>query len=222
MSAAPGTLLLPPDNALRPVPAILNRLDPRAAMAAALAGYLRCAVFLRWGAEAQDVRFKLNEVLEEWPDPKGQLNYPAASIVDAGPTPMQQHNHVPTALEDTLDAHGEGTVLWKLAEAEQVFQVDFWAINAPDREAIAAGLPGLFSPGENTARAVLAGHPAHFCIPVRASLDDYQRMDTADAVYESERRLLARIRCSIDVVELRCGTLLAPSVQVNAGEQVEV
>lgn len=212
---APGGVLLPKQDELAPRRIVVNRIDPANACRAALAQYLREAIFVRWGAKAFDESFKLNEVLEEWPDPDHAQTYPNASIVDSTATAMSGHAFTATPLEETIDVFAKGTVLWKLAEADPVFQVDFWCSDIGQREAIAAHLPALFSPGEDTSRVVLTGMPEHFALPVRATLLDYQRMDTPQGVYETERRLLARIQCDIDVVELRCANVLTPRVLVK-------
>lgn len=215
-----GQVILPRELT-RLTPAVVSRIDPRAAAVRALADYLRQAVFLKWGDEDVDTPFRLNAVREEWAEPSQTLDYPMASIIDVTPTVMDGHALTPTPLECSLDQIKSGTVLWKVAEVSQLLQVDFWCQDAPEREALAAQLPGLFAPGEDTARVVLSGHPEYFCTPVRCSLEEYQRVDNPRQVYESERRLTARIRADIDVVELRCATVLVTTVKVEAGETVD-
>lgn len=219
MPRPPGQVLFP-----NPVPklATLNRFDPRAAMSQVLASYMRCAEFVRWGAEGEDVSFKLNEVLEEWPSATHIANTPSASIIDATPTGLEASAFTPQPLEDSFNVYGEGTVLWKMHEAVQSFQIDVWTTNVGDREAIAAGLPGLFSPGESRSGVVLSGSPVYFCMPVRATLISYQRMDSPNPVHESERRLMVRVQCEMDAVELRTATDTSLSVYVNAWECLEI
>lgn len=221
MTLPVGTLLLPRKPTL-PGRAAITRLDPRAAAVASLAAYLRCAKFQKWGAEAADTEFQLKHVMEEWADPAQLLEYPTAAIVDSTPGVMQAHNLVPTPQEDTLDVYGAGTVLWKIAEYSELLQVDFYCQSAPEREAIYGALPGLFAPGEDSARVVLSGHPAYFCAPVRCSFEGAQRMDAPDVVYEGERRLLARIWADVDVLELRCATVLAITTKVKAEPGLDV
>lgn len=214
-----GTVLLPD-----PVPSAPLELQPtmdaRAACAAALAEYLRCAVFRRGGGTAAATDFQLAAVLDEWPEPDVELQYPSASVIDDSETVPEAHALVPTPLEETYNPE-TGVVLWKLAEAVQGFQVDFWATDAPTREAIAARLPALFVPGEGAYGVVLQGPVEYLCRPVRATLVSYQRMDLAEAVYPRERRLQVRIRCEVDVIQARCDRLVAPTVSLTVGEDVE-
>lgn len=222
MTVAPGTVLLPAPPLRDPCgPAVINRIDARAAAVAAIAAYLRAATFMIWGAEASDTPFQLTEVREEWPEASTVLDYPSASLIDVTPTVLEAHNFVPTPLEDTLDVFGAGTVLWKIAEVSKLLQLDVFCTSKPEREAIAAQLPGLFAPGEDASRVVLAGHPVYYCQPVRCSLEEYQRLDEPQRVFEAERRFMARIRADIDVVELRRARVLTTSVQVEAGETVD-
>lgn len=204
---------------------MLPSIDARAACALVLAEYLRCLEFMRWGGgQVPETFFRLDAVREEWPEPDVAIAYPSASILDAGQgTVLDGHSFLPTALEDTYEVFGTGTVLWKLHEAAFDFQVDFWTDDAPTREAIAARLPGAFMPGEDGARIVLCGSPLYFDRPVRVALTRYQRMDEAGAVYPRERRLMATMRCEVDVVDLRCVGLVSPTLDVRAvGESVTV
>lgn len=214
----PGQILLPRAPNF-PGRREVAAFDARAAAAAALGAYLRSAEFRAWGGEGPDKRFNLTSVHEEWPEGTQQLEYPSAALSEIQDPEQQAHNFVPTALEETIDVFGAGTVLWKLAEASIVFQVDFFCQSKPDREAIAAALPGLFSPGDEKGGVILTGHPVYYCVPVRCTLESGpRRIDTSDAVFESERRLTARVRCDVDQVELRCATVLVPSAQILAGE----
>lgn len=195
----------------------LATLDPRGAAALALAEYLRCAQFRRWGGNAPDTFFRLNAVQEEWPEPSVLLDYPAASIIDQGDTVMGASDFVPRALESTRDLFGKDTVLWKLHEAQMTFQVDFFTDDAPTREAIAAALPRLFSPALDTRTGViLCGPPHYYKRPIRATLLRYRRMDDAGSVYPRERRLMAIVRAEVDVVDLRCAITLQPRVAIHA------
>ncbi len=129
---------------------------------------------------------------------------------------------VPTALEDTRDKYGEGTVLWKLAEIQVDFQVDFFATDVPTREALSARLPSAFAPGEGAYRIVLCGDCLYWNRPVRCELLSYERIDNPTGVYARERRVVAQIRCDIDVVDLRCATLLKASNRENIGPNVAI
>jgi hypothetical protein len=203
----------------------LPRIDARAACSLVLAEYLRALEFMRWGGPTgTDTYFKLEAVREEWPEPDVAMTYPSASIVDMGQgTALEGHGLLPTPLEETYEQFSPGTVLWKLHEAAFDFQVDFWADDSATREAIAGRLPSAFSPGEDGSRVVLCGSPLYFDRPVRASLSRYQRMDVAEAVYPRERRLMATVRCEVDVVDLRCVALLSQTTEVRAvGEEVEL
>lgn len=210
-TAAPGTSLQVeegPDTS--PLVAIAT-LDPRNAMGEVLAAFLRCAEFRRGGGTTgMDKPFALERVEDEWPDPKKEIASPSASIIDNAGIPYESHSLTPTALEETWESFGPGTVLWKTGEAVATFQVDYWATDTPTREAIAARLPSLFNPGEGRIGVVLAGEPRYFRRPVRATLVDNERMDTQDAVFDRERRLRTLVRCEVDVVQLRKATELQP------------
>lgn len=207
------------------VPVGIATIGPRAAMAYVLAEYLRTATFRVWSDDGSDVDFQLAEVVSEWPDPGSPLNYPAASIVEMTDTFYEGHNMTPTPLEDTLGVYdgecGNGpndpkTVLWKHAEASVQFQVDFWASNKPQREAIEAELSALFSPGEERYGVLLGGHPRYFDRSVRATLEGHRRMDMPSAIYANERRLQCAIRCEIDIVRLYRAVLTSLSVRTEA------
>lgn len=207
--------------------AAVGTLDPRNAMAETVKAFLESACFLRGGGDATDTEFNLNDVALEWPDPSKELRYPTASIIDAGEVPYQAHALTPTALEETWGEFDKEsgdpkcTVLWKTAEAVADFQVDFWTIDTPTREAIAARIPSLFNPSEGAIGVVLAGDPRYFHRTVRATLMNNQRMDTETTVYENERRLRTLVRCEIDVVHLRNAVELLPKVRLVDGVEGE-
>lgn len=212
---AVGDLFLPRPGASRQ--ARLPTLDPRNAAAETLAAYLAGLEFLRGGGESADTPFKLRSVRAEWPEPDRDMDYPCASLIDYEPIPMQAHGLTPTLLEESWNRE-KGTALWKIAEAAFTFQVDFWADNGPTREAMAARLPSAFAPEDDGARIVICGTPRYFNRTVRAALLSYQRMDTPDSVYPRERRLLALVRCEIDVVDLRCAPEFTGVINVEAIE----
>lgn len=209
-----------------PVPRVaeLPTIDPRNAAALVLRDYLASLEFRRWGGDAPDTLFKLRHVHEEWPEPSVELDYPVASIVDSGNTPMDAHALVPTCLEETRDVFGEGTVLWKLAEASIMFQIDFFTDDAPTREAIAAALPSAFNPDiDERAGVILRGSCHYYDRSIRATLEGFRRMDYEGSIYPRERRLMTQVRCDLDVVSLRCYTVFSPRVNVVAvGPEVVV
>lgn len=189
-------------------------LPPRNAAAEILAAYLRR---VEWSSPdvADSVgpggarRWRLNQVLTNWPTSGQPLDYPACSI-DEDAVPYEAHALVPTVLEETWNCYGAGTVLWKTAEEVLDFQVDFWTNAEPDREAVEAGLPRVFAPAETRYGVLLSGHPRYFSRPIRATLVDHQRIDSSEDAYLRERRLRATIRVEIDVVHLRATAALEP------------
>lgn len=196
-------------------------LDPGQAAATVLAKYLLSLKFVRWGGgTAQDTVFMLRQVFDEWPEPDVDLPYPCASVEEASPVTLGASNFTPVALEETYGEFGENTVLWKLDEIDIDFQVDFFATDIPTRDALAARLPNAFQPGEDGGRIVLVGNSLYYNRPVRAKLMSYERMDNPDSVYARERRLRAMIQCSIDVVDLRCVSLLSNQRTYVIGEDV--
>lgn len=190
----------------------MARLDPRNAAAEALAAYLRAAVFLVPGSP--DQRFRLNQVLTEWPEDFHQLDQPAAAITSAVVT-SGAHNLTPSVVEDSFDRHCPGTVLWKLAELQIQFQVDFWTTSKPERSAIAAAIHGLFAPTESRYGILVQGHPDYYGLPVRLTLDAHQRVDDSGTVFSRDRALRATVIGDIDVVQLRSAVELLPKTFVD-------
>lgn len=222
MIQATGTLVLPAVPEL-PELARLNRIDSRAAGVYALTQYLQNAVFEKWNdQDPTPIPFQLRRVLPEWPNASVAIDYPTATVVDGQATTMLAHNFVPMPIESTWNAYGKNTVVWKLAEIDLPFQVDFWTQSVPDREAIAASLPGLFAPGEGRSCVLVRCPEQYFCTLARLTLDQYQRVDEANSVFVGERRLMAEITVSVDVLELRCASVLQPSLVVDTGPEVEV
>lgn len=193
------------------------KLDARNAAAETLAAYLGQVVFVVDGRKADDSKFRLNEVLANWPEAEVQLDYPAASI-DGEAAPYEAHNFVPTMLEDTFNCYGEGLVLWKTGELILDFQVDFWTNTEADRQAISAGLPRIFNLTEIRSGVLLAGHPDYFGRAVRCTLMDTDRADESDTTFDRERRLRVMVRSEIDVVHLRQVSLLHPDVIITVQE----
>lgn len=154
--------------------------------------------------------FKLNTVFTEWPEPNAVLPYPCASVSLVNELPIDRHNFVPTPVEEPVGTRRPGTALWKLGERIGELQVDFWTNTAPARDAIDARLPSAFAPGEDSSVVLLSGVEGYWCATVKASYEGSMDMDNATSVAANERRLRARIRVSIDELELRCGVLLEP------------
>ncbi len=197
--------------------AAVGSLDPVKAAALALKAYLECAVFV---VGDPPTRFKLKAVRPEWPENFQELEYPAAAITEAVVT-QDAHNMAPTALEETLDVFGRGTVLWKTAELPIDFQVDFWLTNKPEREAVAAALQELFSPTELRYGIMVQGPREYFDRTVRFTLQDQERVDTSDTVFARERQLRATVHADIDVVQLRRVVPLLPKPSLD-GDPIPV
>lgn len=177
------------------------RTDPRNAAALTLAAYLEAQRFIvAAGSDGLEKPFELKQVLHKFPT-KSDLEYPSAAIT--APTSTQEP-HTPFPQEETWDRYSPGTVLWRTAELVAQFQVDFFCETEADREAIAAALPGIFSPREDASGVMLRGPETYFCLPVRCTLmGDPERVDDSDSAFERERRLMVRIRSELDVVHLR-------------------
>lgn len=190
-------------------------LDARGAAALALKSFLEGVNFWRDSGDALPAKnFALNRVYEAWPDSNTELDYPCASITDASSSDMGEHALSPTCLDDTHEQFGACTVLWKIAELEQEFQVDFFANDEPTRQAIMAALPGAMSPDEDRAGVVVQGSPRYFCRPVRLTLLSYRRTDNPNAVFERERRVVCRVSAEVDVVVLRKVAVFRPRIGV--------
>jgi len=216
-----GALVLPriPDL---PELARRTRIDSRAAGVYALSQYIQNAVFEKWNdQDPTPTPFQMRRVLSEWPRSDVPIEYPSASVVDMQATTMLGHNFVPTPIESTWHAYGKDTVIWKLAEIDLGFQVDFWLQSVADREAVAASLPGLFSPGEGRSCVMVRCPEQYFCTLARLSLEQYQRMDEAEAVFVGERRLMAEVKVTVDVLELRCASVLQPGLVVGVRTEAE-
>lgn len=210
MTQRTGTVLNPAELGAERVP--VAALPPGKAIAVTLAEYLAVAEFFVVGSYPPR-RFVLADVSSDWPSPQGPLRYPSATVREMRPTRLDAARWGPTALEETLDAFGAGTVLYKLAEAVAALTLDFWTSHDVERDAISAALPGLFSPGDAGA-VLLAGPAAYWCRTVRAELIEVTDRDSSGLVYANERRLVARVEASVDVVELRRATVLSPSFEV--------
>ncbi len=211
VQAAPGALH--PMHAFPTVGA--PTMDARGAAASALKAFLACTVFYRDGGTEPPKRFGLEAFYESWPDPSKGLAYPSATITDVGQSVLLAHNFTPTMLDETADCYCPGTVLWKLDELEQEFQIDFFCNDEPTRQAIAAALPGAFSPDEDRSGVVVQGSPMYFDRPVRLTLLSYRRDDTAGAVFDLERRLICRVHADVDVVSLRKVAVFRPRIGVE-------
>jgi len=210
----------------------VGTIDPRQAVAEALAAYLFAARFRRWnGADLREpyTDFQLRAVTREWPEDGTDLVYPCASIVDYGAGAYSASSFSPTVLEETNDKFGPGTVVWKLSELEADFQVDFWTTDLPTREAIAASLPRLFAPGE-TQDLRLATSERYYNAPCRLSLVSVERMDDEGTAPARERRLRAVVRTVVSVLDLRVArraslsariVAIGPGVTVDANEDNE-
>ena len=194
-------------------------LDPETAAKRTLATFLRRVVFVvEPGDDGVCAPFNLNDVFEEWPEPKEELNRPAASVVTAT-SPYLAHNFAPTVLEQTANCFGDNTVLWKTDEMQLDLQIDFWVTNAPERSAIAARLPEVFNLTESRSGILVQGPCEYFDRTVRFSLINTNRPDTSESTFERERRLTQTVRADIDVVQLRLIKPLIPRPMID-GEPV--
>lgn len=192
----------------------------RRAAANTLAAFLGQLLFRTACTEEapEGVQFRLNEVRPVWPNPKTELPYPCASIIEED-AQYEWHSLEPTALEDTRDLHAPDSVLWKTAELVVDFQVDFWTNTEPHRDAIEALLPQAFSPTEGRAGVLLRGDEKYFYAPVRATLEGtFARPDESDTVFERERRLRVTVRVEMDVIHLR----EANDLQVSTPEVMDM
>jgi hypothetical protein len=203
----------------------VSAMDPKTALSAILAAYLRTLQFTVSGTRGDpatsDEAFKLVDVLEKWPDAAEELEYPSASIL-VPDTGLVAHSLAPTTIEESLgryDCPGvlDGSVLWKLGEVDVAMQVDFWLNTTMGRDAVASVLPGAFAPGENARRVMLEGTPRYWDLPARFALEDWIDKDEPGQVYAHERRMQVTIRGTIDVVELRCASVLDPSFRLVLG-----
>jgi hypothetical protein len=203
-----------------------DAIDPEQAMAVVMRAYLEGLEFAINGnggtTPVPSTQFRFEAVLDEWPDPGSQPPYPCATL-SMSEVPILAHKlGGPSALEDTWGRYDcedkgiAGTCLWKLGEADATMQIDVWATNVAQREAILARLVSAFSPGEATSRLMLTGTPMYYCLPVRAQLLGYRRVDETDPVWANERRAIVSVNVNIDSVELRCATMLQPIVSLVA------
>lgn len=194
------------------------RVDSRAAAAEALRAFLRCVVFRAWGDEAPDREFSFTSVESVWPEPSQPLAVPIAVVLDPSEGKQSAWSLTPSPLEETRDVFAPGTVLWKTAELVADLQLDVWCGNEPEREAVAARLPSLFSPGEDQFGVFVEGPPTYFSQPVRLTLMSMQRMDTEGSIYPRERRLMCSIRAEVAEVHLRGSVSTTIRVGVSGDE----
>lgn len=184
------------------------KISPASAAAHALMAYLGEITF-------GESEFRLANVLDEWPTFGDDFKMPCASVLEMPPDDGDEVQLVPFMLEDTVDCHGPGTVLWKTDEHSLLFQVDFWAQNKLQREAIHAKLDAAFSPTEVRTGVLLKGSPDYWDLSVRATLESVRREDSPSEVKASDRRLRAVVRCDVDAVHLRRVTRLSPRVIIE-------
>jgi len=185
------------------------------AAAEALKAYLAGIDFVVGaGKDGLAVPFHLEAVALEWPDAEAlkTLQYPSAAITTAT-VPHGSHAFAPTPLEDTIDVHGKGTVLWKTDELQIDFQVDFWCTDRPMREGIDAALPALFNLGEGRSGIMVQGPKEYFCQAVRLTLIEHEVVDEPESVFDGSRRLRALVRADIDNVHLRKAVPFEPHIQ---------
>jgi hypothetical protein len=211
-----------------------DAIDPEQAAADVLASYLRTLTFFVNNRAPQSdpplptQQFQFEKVFDEWPEADRELPYPCATV-HAAEAPYSHHALVPTPLDGTFglyDVPGamRGTVLWKTAELDAAFQVDVWTRDVAKREAVLARMQSAFAPEEGSARVMLTGTPSYWNLPIRASLepDAIARIDEPEPVYSHERRAIVRVRASVDVVDLRCATLLDVGYRLTLGTGAEL
>lgn len=199
-------------------------LDSRSACAEALRAYLRCIVFTIDGQEAANTTFQLLKVNREWPEPSQPLVLASptrdklgiCTVLDPETGAETSWSTTPAAVEETFEKFRPGTVLWKTAELQVDLQADFWLGSEAERQAIAAALPALFAPGEDTYGIYVESPPGYYSRPVRLTLiDSPRRIDEAGTIFPRERRLMMRIRAEVDEVHLRTATLMETRVQLQ-------
>lgn len=212
-----------------------DAIDPEQAVSNVIAAYLRTLVFFvnnrRSEADPPQVgqKFSFEQVFDEWPEADRELPYPCATVTAAGGGMYSPHSLVPTPVEGTFGLYDKpaalkGSVLWKTAELDTAYQIDVWTRDVAKREAVLARMQSAFAPEEGTSRVMLTGTPSYFNLPVRVSLepDAISRIDEPEPVYSHERRAIVRVRASVDVVDLRCATLLEIGFRLTLGTGAEV
>jgi len=135
-----------------------NLLGPRNAMAETLVAYLERATFTVWGGgKVKNTTFQLTSVKKEWPDPREQLCYPTASLIQSTQLSYLAASFSPYPMEETWGKFDRlvcanpseevpQTVLWREGEGMVEFQLDFFCDGAVQREAVEAKLGSLFNP----------------------------------------------------------------------------
>lgn len=197
-------------------------LDSRSACAEALRAYLRCIIFTIDGGLAPNTTFQLLTVNREWPDPNqplvlsepGGAKRGVCTVLDPEFGAETQWSTTPCAIEESFEQFQPGSVLWKTSELQVDLQADFWCGNEAERQAIAAAIPTLFAPGEDTYGIYVETPEAYFRRAARLTLiDSPRRGDDVGTIYPRERRLIVRVRAEVDEVHLRTTTLMQTNVQ---------
>lgn len=222
-----GTPILPAGDFSQRVSS--DAVDAEQAIQLAVGEYLRGLEFVQTGRAGTRLvaprRFRFVDVFDEWPEPNRALAYPCAALHSPVAT-YARHALTATTIDASLGRYdGEGrrrTVLWKLGELTMDLALDVFASTPGDREAVLARLPSAFAPGEDAARVLLRGSPLYWCLPVRARLLEHRRIDEADAIVAHEYRARALVRADVDVVDLRCATLLDVRTHLTADEMIAV
>lgn len=232
VSQAIGTPILDEGLGVTLVPT--DAIDPEQAISNVLAAYLRSLVFFvnnRAPLSSPPLptqQFRFEKVFDEWPEADRELPYPCATV-HATDVPYQHHSLAPTPVDGTFGLYDQagatrGTVLWKTAELDAAYQIDVWTRDTAKREAVLARMQSAFAPEEGTARVMLTGTPSYWNLPVRASLEEdaVSRIDEPEPVYSHERRAIVRVRASVDVVDLRCASLLDVGYRLTLGTGAEL
>ena len=118
-----------------PVAIPLPTEEPRHAMIAALKVYLATLSFRRPGPVGQVFQVKPRDILEEWPDPEHQLNFPSIAVLP-GIGEDDYLAFTPIVVDETYNVYSYGTALVQDAEYVETLQVS-WSADKGRARAIA-------------------------------------------------------------------------------------
>lgn len=194
-------------------------VPPEEAAAQALAAYLRTARLYVWagtpalGETSRRREIAFAQVLDDWPDPTVELEYPSASVTGSG-TGEHLGGFTPSPIECTWDRPA-GSVVWQVGWMRGELQVDLWADSKAMRNALAAQMAGLFNPRESMSGLLLYGPETYACAPIRYLLTTAASVDTQDTVYANERRFSMRVAYDVPLLDLRAARPLQATVRVD-------
>lgn len=181
-------------------------LDLSTAIATAVARHMKDALFPGPGGVGS---IQLAEVFADWPSYEQAQLSPAGCILPDSALVYDEAYPTPFLLDETWEPVGApGFGMYALSEVKRDLDVVVRAATSPERNALVAGIEGLFFRPEISALpgpsryGVLLTMPEYFDLPVRVSLAESRKMDNAESAVRNvwESQILLRTQAKHCVV----------------------